>query len=70
MPEGTERQKVTKKDILDAMASEQDPAMFAGEGFSATDEIARPDDVAHNPYLYGRVHDEEGYYPGAKRKKR
>lgn len=61
---------MTKQDILAAMTAEQDPAMFAGEGISDPNEIARPDDVAGNPYLYGRVMNEGDYYPGAKRKKK
>lgn len=44
---------------------EIDPAAYAGEGFTATEEIPRADDIG-NPWVRGRVGREEDYWPGPK----
>ncbi len=46
-----------------------DPAAYAGEGFSDTEEIPNANDV-DNPWLRGRVGREDEYWPGPKPKRR
>ena len=41
-----------------------DPASYAGEGFTATDEIARPADI-DSPHVRARVGHEGEYWPEA-----
>lgn len=65
-----ETRKVTREEALRAFYADIDPMHFAGEGFSAEDEIARPLDVKHNPYLLARVRNEGAYWPTVERKKR
>ena len=40
-----------------------DPRKYAGEGFFATEEYARPGDIG-DPYVRGDVGHEGEYYPG------
>ena len=42
-----------------------DPASYAGEGFTATEEIARPNDITDSPHLKARVGNEGAYWPEA-----
>ncbi len=65
-----ETRKVTREEALRAFYQDIDPMHYAGEGFTATDEIPRPRDVAHNPYLLARVLNEEDYWPTAARRKK
>lgn len=65
-----ETRKVTREEALRAFYADIDPMHYAGEGFTATDEIPRPRDVAGNPYLLARVLNEEDYWPTAARRKR
>jgi hypothetical protein len=44
--------------------------MYAGEGFSATDEIAKKSDVKDNPWLRGMVGKEGDEWPGPDRPRR
>lgn len=46
-----------------------DPANYAGEGFTATDEIPLPSDV-DNPWVRGAVENEGAYWPGPSPRRR
>ena len=61
---GAERVKESPEAWLRALKEDIDPMHFAGEGFTSTEEIPRPMDVASNPHLLGRVMNEEAYWPG------
>lgn len=58
-----ESQKVTFEEFLSALRDDVDPLKHAGEGWFATDEYARPGDIA-DPYVRGDVMSEGVYYPG------
>lgn len=45
------------------------PEMYAGEGFSSGEEIAKPSDVA-NPWVRGMAENPEAYWPGQSVKKK
>lgn len=51
-----------------AIEEDIDPALYAGEGVSATEEIPKASDIK-NKYLRERVKREGEYYPGVRRKK-
>jgi len=53
---------------MHAIMDDIDPAAYAGEGFTATEEIPRADDIIGNDYVRGRVGHEEEYWPGPKGK--
>lgn len=61
-PKG-ERQQITFEEFLRAVLSDIDPAKYAGEGWFATEEYARPEDI-RNPWTRGEVMREGDYYPG------
>jgi hypothetical protein len=63
-----ETRKVSRQEALAAFYQDIDPMHYAGEGFTATDEIARPKDVRRDPWLYARVMNEEDYWPTAKKR--
>lgn len=65
-----ETRTITREEALRAYYRDIDPMHFAGEGFSAEDEIAKPTDVKHNPYLMARVLNEGDYWPTVERKRR
>lgn len=44
--------------------------MYAGEGFTSTEEIARPEDVTGNPWIQGMVGKEGDEWPGPRLPKR
>jgi hypothetical protein len=58
-----ETRRVSREEALAAFYRDIDPMHYAGERFTATDEIARPKDVRRNPWLYARVMNEEDYWP-------
>lgn len=62
----SEHRQMTRQEFLEALQADLDPMNYAGEGYSATDEIARPRDVAHNPHLYARVMGEGEEHPTPK----
>jgi hypothetical protein len=62
-------EKLTFEEFMAAIMGDIDPAKYAGEGWHATDEIARPEDVS-NPFLRGEVGREGEYYPGPDLKRR
>jgi hypothetical protein len=63
LPEGGSRQEMTRDAWLRSVAGDIDPAKHAGEGWFATEEYARPEDIG-NPYTRGEVTHEGSYYPG------
>lgn len=60
--------RLTREQWLQAIRDDIDPMHYAGEGFTATDEIARPADIKQNKYLLARVLNEEDYWPTRGRK--
>lgn len=46
--------------------SDIDPARLAGEGFTAYEEIPRPDDI-EDPYVRGEAKNMGDYWPGPDR---
>lgn len=69
-PEGVERHQVSRYDAISAMMGDDiDPLKHAGEGWFATEEYARPEDI-EDPYVRGDVGREGDYYPPPDRKKR
>jgi hypothetical protein len=62
--------KVTRKEALAALLSDIDPQKHAGEGWHATEEIAKPSDVLGNSRLRSEVGNEGDYYPETRRKKK
>jgi hypothetical protein len=59
----------TREDWLAAIAGDIDPAKYSGEGWFATDEYARPEDI-YDPYVRAQIGAEEEYYPEVYRMKR
>lgn len=53
---------MTKEEFRKALLDDVDPLKYAGEGWYATDEYARPDDIS-SPYVRGDIGHEEEYYP-------
>lgn len=69
MKPGVERRNLSQDEFYRAVHGDVDPMNFAGEGFSAPDEIAREGDV-DNPWLRGRIDSAgEDYWPGPKGRK-
>lgn len=66
-----ETQKVTYEEFMRGILGEVDPARYAGEGWFAVDEYARPADI-QSPWVRGDVLNEGDYYPGpdVRRRKR
>lgn len=61
-----ERREMSQAEWLRGISDDIDPAKHAGEGWFATDEYARPEDV-ENPYTRGEITHEDAYYPGPDR---
>jgi hypothetical protein len=57
------REKLTFEQFMAAVMGDIDPAKYAGEGWYATEEYARPEDIS-NPFTRGEVGREGEYYPG------
>lgn len=57
-----ETQKVTYEEFMRGILGEVDQAKYAGEGWFAVDEYARPDDIL-SPWVRGDVLNEGDYYP-------
>lgn len=53
---------MSREDYLASLQDDIDPAKLAGEGWFATEEIARPNDV-DNPWTRAEVGREGEYYP-------
>lgn len=64
-----ETKEITFEEFLHAILSDIDPAKHAGEGWYATDEYARPEDI-QNPWTRATIGKEEEYYPGLMAKMR
>jgi hypothetical protein len=58
---------LTRDEFLSEIAKDIDPAKHAGEGWFATEEIPRADDV-QGAWLRGETGHEGEYYPGPKRR--
>lgn len=58
-----ETQKVTYEEFMRGILGDVDPAKYAGEGWFAVDEYAKPSDI-QNPWTRGDVLNEGDYYPG------
>lgn len=61
-----ETRKITFEEFLAGLRDDIDPMKHAGEGWFATDEYSRPDDIL-DPYVRGDVMNEGAYYPGPDR---
>jgi hypothetical protein len=61
---------MTKEEYLAAIAGDIDPMKYAGEGWFATEEYARPGDIKNNPQLRNEIGGEGEYYPEAEGKPR
>lgn len=60
---------MTRDDFLTAIMGDIDPAKYSGEGWYATEEYARPDDIS-SPYVRADIEASgEDYYPRPRRKK-
>lgn len=58
-----ETKKVTFEEFKRGILGDIDPAKYAGEGFYAVEEYARPDDIL-SPWVRGDVKNYGDYYPG------
>jgi hypothetical protein len=58
-----ETQKVTYEEFMRGILGDVDPAKYAGEGWYATEEYAKPSDI-QSPWTRGDVLNEGDYYPG------
>jgi hypothetical protein len=58
-----ETQKVTYGEFMRGILGDVDPAKYAGEGWYATEEYAKPSDIL-SPWTRGDVLNEGDYYPG------
>lgn len=58
---------MTPEDYLAAIGQDIDPLKHAGEGWFATEEYARPQDI-ENPFTRAEVGREGDYYPGVRRR--
>ncbi len=56
-------------EFYNQLMGQVDPANYAGEGFTATEEIPRAGDVTDNPWVRGRVGREGEDWPGPKRRR-
>ena len=67
---GTEHHQTSAQEFYNAITGQVDPAAYAGEGFTSTEEIPRAEDI-DSPWVRGRIGHEEEYWPGPKpRRKR
>lgn len=64
MKGNSEKRQLTFEEFLSAIMGDIDPAKYAGEGWYATEEYARPADI-DNPWTRGEVGKEGEYYPPA-----
>lgn len=60
---------MSRDEFRKALREDIDPALLAGEGWSATDEVPRAKDIK-DPWMRERVKREGEFYPGVKRKKK
>lgn len=68
-PWKSESQPMTRDEWLAAISGDIDPVKYAGEGWFATDEYAKPSDI-QDPFVRAQVGAEEEYYPEVYRMKR
>ena len=68
LPPGGNRSQISKQEFYDALHNEIDPANLAGEGFTATDEIARPADIS-DPWVRAKVEQEGNYWPTPRKRR-
>lgn len=64
----TRTEPMTREEWLASLSSDIDPMKYAGEGWFATDEYAKPSDIK-DPYVRSQVGKEEEYYPEVYRRK-
>jgi hypothetical protein len=62
------RQHENRDAFYAAVHGQVDPMNYAGENFTATDEIPLPSDV-DNPWIRGKIENDGDYWPGPKRRK-
>jgi len=60
---------MTRDEFKQAAKDDINPMKYAGEGWFATEEYARPADI-DDKYTRGEVGKEEDYYPGPDKKKK
>jgi hypothetical protein len=65
----TDSRKVSREEYLRGIRDDIDPMKHAGEGWYATEEYARPDDI-DSRYTRGEVGHEGAYYPRPAKKRR
>ena len=56
-------EKLSREEWLREVLKDIDPAKYAGEGWFATEEYAKPGDIG-NPFTRAEVGREGDYYPG------
>lgn len=54
---------------MQALKDDIDPMKYAGEGWFATEEYARPDDIKGNKWLPNEIGGEGDYYPESRGKR-
>ncbi|UOF77039.1 hypothetical protein [Caudoviricetes sp.] len=54
---------MSKEEFLKALKEDIDPMKYAGEGWFATEEYARPEDIKNNRRLQNEIGGEGEYYP-------
>lgn len=59
----TETRKMSREEWLREVFKDINPEKYAGEGWFATEEYAKPSDIS-NPYTRAEVGMEGDYYPG------
>lgn len=57
-----ETRQITFEEFLKAIHDDVDPLKYAGEGWFAVDEYARPGDI-FDPYVRGDIIGQDDYYP-------
>lgn len=57
------REKESKAEAIAALMTDIDPAKYAGEGWTATEEVAKPSDIKGNKRLRSEIGHEGSYYP-------
>ncbi len=64
-PPGVDRRHLSKEDFYRSVRDDIDPMKLAGEGWFATEEYPRADDIS-DPFVRGDVGHEGEYFPPPK----
>lgn len=68
IPPGASRSEISRQEFYNQLKNEISPEKFAGEGFYATEEYAKPSDIT-DPWVRADTEQLGEYYPTPRRRR-